>query len=66
MSCHYHNKTKLLLIIQNGKNKDIAWHAGKSKWKNFNNLNDKSIGIEIVIKATNMDMRILKKQIKSL
>ena len=25
----------------------IAWHAGKSKWKNINNLNKNSIGIEI-------------------
>ena len=28
-----------------------AWHAGKSKWKNFNNLNDSSIGIELVNKG---------------
>ena len=25
----------------------IAWHAGKSSWKNFNSLNKNSIGIEI-------------------
>ena len=25
----------------------IAWHAGKSYWKNFNSLNKNSIGIEI-------------------
>ena len=25
----------------------IAWHAGKSKWKNYNLLNNTSIGIEI-------------------
>ena len=25
----------------------IAWHAGKSKWKNYNLLNSNSIGIEI-------------------
>ena len=29
----------------------IAWHAGKSKWKNFNDLNSKSIGIELVNKG---------------
>jgi N-acetylmuramoyl-L-alanine amidase len=27
---------------------NTAWHAGKSKWKNFINLNDQSIGIELV------------------
>jgi len=25
----------------------IAWHAGKSSWKNYNSLNKNSIGIEI-------------------
>ena len=29
----------------------IAWHAGKSKWKKFNNLNNKSLGIELVNKG---------------
>jgi N-acetylmuramoyl-L-alanine amidase len=29
----------------------VAWHAGKSKWKNFNNLNENSIGIELVNKG---------------
>ena len=28
-----------------------AWHAGKSKWKKFNNLNKYSIGIELVNKG---------------
>jgi len=31
--------------------KNTAWHAGKSKWKNFINLNDQSIGIELVNKG---------------
>ena len=30
------------------KDKNIAWHAGKSKWKILINLNDNSIGIELV------------------
>ena len=30
------------------KDNKIAWHAGKSKWKNFKNLNENSIGIELV------------------
>ena len=30
------------------EDKNIAWHAGQSKWKNYKNLNNKSIGIELV------------------
>ena len=33
------------------KDDRIAWHAGKSKWKHFNNLNSNSIGIELVNKG---------------
>ena len=29
------------------RDRNIAWHAGKSKWKKFVNLNDCSIGIEL-------------------
>ena len=28
--------------------KDVAWHAGKSKWKKDKNLNNCSIGIELI------------------
>ena len=28
-----------------------AWHASKSKWQNFKNLNKYSIGIELVNKG---------------
>ena len=47
VSCHYliNRKGK---IIQMVLDKNIAWHAGKSKWKKFTNLNNKSIGIELV------------------
>ena len=44
VSTHY-------LIDRNGKvlnlvdDKKIAWHAGKSKWMNYVNLNKNSIGI---------------------
>ena len=38
-------------IIQMVKEKNIAWHAGKSKWKKFKNLNNYSIGIELVNKG---------------
>ena len=43
------------------KDKHIAWHAGKSKWKKFVNLNNKSIGIELTNKAIGMDIKILVK-----
>ena len=33
------------------EDKNIAWHAGQSKWKNYKNLNNKSIGIELVNKG---------------
>ena len=50
VSCHY-------LIDRNGETTrlvddlKVAWHAGKSKWKNFENLNYNSIGIELVNKG---------------
>ncbi len=50
VSCHY-------LIDRSGhvlkmvEDKKIAWHAGLSKWKNFNNINKNSIGIELVNKG---------------
>ena len=52
VSCHY--------LITNDKNDPIyrlvdeekrAWHAGKSSWKTFSDLNDISIGIELVNKG---------------
>ena len=66
VSCHY-------LIDRNGaifrmvEDNKIAWHAGRSKWKNTKNLNKYSIGIEIqnkghLIKYQNFP----KKQIFSL
>ena len=50
VSCHYFidRKGKILRIVDDNK---IAWHAGKSKWKNFSNLNKNSIGIELVNKG---------------
>jgi len=47
VSCHY-------LIKNNGEvinmvpDLYIAWHAGKSSWKNYKSLNQNSIGIEII------------------
>ena len=50
VSCHYliDRKGQILKMVNENK---VAWHAGKSKWKKINNLNDKSIGIELVNKG---------------
>ncbi len=50
VSAHYliDRKGKILRMVDDNK---IAWHAGKSKWKNYNNLNKYSIGIELVNKG---------------
>ena len=50
VSCHY-LVNRRGTIIQMVKDNKIAWHAGKSKWKKFNNLNKNSIGIELVNKG---------------
>ncbi len=45
----------------------IAWHAGKSSWKNFSSLNKNSIGIEISNPGHQFNYKIFsKKQINSL
>ncbi len=50
VSCHYliNRKGKIFRMV---KDKNIAWHAGKSKWKKFVNLNKYSLGIELVNKG---------------
>ena len=66
VSCHYliNRKGK---IIQMVRDKNIAWHAGKSKWKNFNNLNKYSLGIELVNKGHRFGyQRFSENQINSL
>ena len=61
------------LINQNGKvyrlvqDNQIAWHAGKSCWGNYKNLNKNSIGIELVNKGHRFGYtNYKKKQISSL
>ena len=78
VSCHYliDRKGAILEMVKINK---IAWHAGKSKWKNHLNLNKISIGIELVNKGhqfgyekfTNIQInnliklcKILKKKLK--
>ena len=50
VSCHYVIDRKGH-TIQMVEDKNIAWHAGKSKWKNYRNLNENSIGIELINKG---------------
>jgi N-acetylmuramoyl-L-alanine amidase len=47
VSCHYFINRKGI-ITQMVKDQKVAWHAGKSKWRNFSNLNENSVGIELV------------------
>ena len=66
VSAHYFIKRngKIILMVPNSY---IAWHAGKSKWKNYNFLNKHSIGIEISNKGhENGYQTFSKKQIYSL
>jgi len=66
VSCHYLINRKGE-IIQMVKDKNIAWHAGKSRWKKFINLNNKSIGIELVNRGHQFGYQKFSiKQIKSL
>ncbi|MDA9619048.1 N-acetylmuramoyl-L-alanine amidase [Candidatus Pelagibacter bacterium] len=50
VSCHYiiSRKGKVTQMV---REEDIAWHAGKSRWKKFKNLNNYSIGIELINKG---------------
>jgi len=47
VSCHYlvNRKGKIFNLV---KDQNVAWHAGKSIWKKYKNLNKNSIGIELV------------------
>ncbi len=47
VSCHYliNRKGKIFNMV---KDQNVAWHAGKSMWKKYKNLNKNSIGIELV------------------
>ena len=66
VSCHYliNRKGRTTQLV---KNQNIAWHAGKSKWKKFTNLNKNSIGIELVNKGHQFGyQKFTKEQIKNL
>tara|TARA_A100000164_G_scaffold8366_1_gene7182 strand:- start:33 stop:767 length:735 start_codon:yes stop_codon:yes gene_type:complete len=46
VSCHYYI-TQSGKVIQMVPDSYVAWHAGKSNWRNHKSINYKSIGIEI-------------------
>lgn len=66
VSTHYliDRKGKITSMVDE---KCTAWHAGRSKWKNFTNLNYHSIGIELVNKGHQFGYEnFSKKQISKL
>jgi len=66
VSCHYFidRNGDIYKMIDDNK---IAWHAGKSQWKNMKNLNKFSLGIEIQNKGHFINYQNFpKKQISSL
>ena len=66
VSCHYliNRKGKVIQMVDD---MFIAWHAGKSRWKNFVNLNKHSLGIELVNKGHEFGYQsFTNQQIKSL
>tara|TARA_X000001036_G_scaffold207820_1_gene195420 strand:+ start:2952 stop:3674 length:723 start_codon:yes stop_codon:yes gene_type:complete len=66
VSCHYliSREGKIFQMV---KDISIAWHAGKSKWCKLENLNDKSIGIELVNKGHKFGyQKFSRKQINAL
>ena len=66
VSCHYliNRKGKVIRMVDDI---NIAWHAGKSRWKNFVNLNKNSLGIELINKGHQFGYQAFSdQQIKSL
>ena len=66
VSCHYliNRKGKITQMVDD---RYIAWHAGKSRWKNFVNLNKNSLGIELINKGHQFGYQAFSnQQIKSL
>ena len=66
VSCHYliKNNGEIVMMVPDLY---VAWHAGKSRWKNFKSLNKNSIGIEISNPGHNFRYKkFSKKQIQSI
>ena len=66
VSCHYFIKKKGETLVM-VPDLYVAWHAGKSRWKNYKLLNKYSIGIEISNPGHNFGYnQFSKEQIQSL
>ena len=66
VSCHYFikNNGDTYVVVPDSY---VAWHAGKSRWKNYKSLNRYSIGIEINNPGHDFNYKqFSKKQIQSL
>ena len=66
VSCHYliKNNGEIVKIVPDLY---VAWHAGKSSWKNYKSLNQNSIGIEITNPGHQLGYKkFTQKQISSL
>ena len=61
VSSHYFIKSsgKIFNLVEDHY---IAWHAGKSHWKNFKNLNKNSIGIELANRGHKFGYTSFKKK----
>jgi N-acetylmuramoyl-L-alanine amidase len=65
VSCHYLIDSKGVIFNLVDLNKR-AWHAGESRWKNFTDINSRSIGIEIVNSGEIKKEKYKKEQINVL
>ena len=66
VSCHYFikNNGETLVMVPDLY---VAWHAGKSQWKNYRLLNKNSIGVEINNPGHESNYKkFSKKQVKSI
>jgi len=61
VSSHYliNEKGKVYRLVEDNR---VAWHAGKSCWKKYSNLNENSIGIELVNKGHQLGYTNFKKK----
>ena len=61
VSSHYliNQKGKIIRLVPD---KQVAWHAGKSCWGRYKNLNENSIGIELVNKGHQFGYTSFKKK----